>query len=92
MEAVVERLDQIGVAWEAWTGEAAPGQTELNLAPTTSLAVADNWARTRQIMREVGFERGHTVSFMAKPTAGFGGDYRPRSFAMIVFMTSLVPP
>lgn len=72
MEAVVERLDQLGIVWEAWTDEAAPGQTELNIAPTDPLRLADNWARTRQVMREVGFELGHTVSFMAKPTAGFG--------------------
>lgn len=72
MEAVVARLDELGITWEAWTDEAAPGQTELNLAPTAPLTLGDNWARTRQVMREVGFELGHTVSFMAKPTAGFG--------------------
>lgn len=72
MEAVVARLDEIGIVWEAWTDEAAPGQTELNLAPTDPLTLCDNWARTRQVMREVAHEKGHTVSFMAKPTAGFG--------------------
>ncbi|MBM0126760.1 glutamine synthetase family protein [Pimelobacter simplex] len=72
MEAVVERLDQVGITWEAWTDEAAPGQTELNLAPTDPVRLGDNWARTRQVMREVGNALGHTVSFMAKPTAGFG--------------------
>lgn len=72
MEAVVARLDELGIDWEAWTDEAAPGQTELNIAVTDPLRLCDNWARTRQVMREVAFERGHTVSFMAKPTAGFG--------------------
>lgn len=72
MEAVVERLDQVGITWEAWTDEAAPGQTELNLAPTDPVRLGDSWARTRQVMREVAHELGHTVSFMAKPTAGFG--------------------
>ena len=72
MEAVVERLDQVGITWEAWTDEAAPGQTELNLAPTDAVRLGDSWARTRQVMREVAHELGHTVSFMAKPTAGFG--------------------
>jgi glutamine synthetase len=72
MEAVVERLDSVGIAWEAWTDEAAPGQTELNLAVTDPITLCDNWARTRQIMREVAHELGHTVSFMAKPTVGFG--------------------
>lgn len=72
MEAVVDRLDQVGITWEAWTDEAAPGQTELNLAPTDPVRLGDSWARTRQVMREVAHELGHTVSFMAKPTAGFG--------------------
>jgi glutamine synthetase len=72
MEAVVTRLDELGITWEAWTDEAAPGQTELNLAPTDPLALCDGWARTRQVMREVANELDHTVSFMAKPTAGFG--------------------
>jgi glutamine synthetase len=72
MEAVVARLDSVGITWEAWTDEAAPGQTELNIAPTDPITLCDSWARTRQIMREVAFELGHTVSFMAKPTAGFG--------------------
>ncbi|WP_229052503.1 glutamine synthetase family protein [Aeromicrobium sp. Leaf350] len=72
MEAVVSRLDDLGIVWEAWTDEAAAGQTELNLAPQDPLVLADAWVRTRQVMREVAFDRGHTVSFMAKPTAGFG--------------------
>lgn len=72
MEAVASRLDDLGIAWEAWTDEAAAGQTELNLAPQDPLVLADAWVRTRQVMREVAFEQGHTVSFMAKPTAGFG--------------------
>jgi glutamine synthetase len=72
MESVVDRLDQVGISWEAWTDEAAPGQTELNIAPTDPIRLGDSWARTRQVMREVAHELGHTVSFMAKPTAGFG--------------------
>ncbi|KFU80255.1 glutamine synthetase [Amycolatopsis lurida] len=72
MEAVVDRLDRLGIAWEAWTDEAAAGQTELNLPPADPITLADSWARTRQVMREVAFERDHTVTFMAKPTAGYG--------------------
>ncbi|AIG78562.1 glutamate-ammonia ligase [Amycolatopsis japonica] len=72
MEAVVDRLDRVGIVWEAWTDEAAAGQTELNLAPADPITLADSWARTRQVMREVAFDQGHTVTFMAKPTAGYG--------------------
>ncbi|NMO03512.1 glutamine synthetase [Gordonia sp. TBRC 11910] len=72
MEAVVARLDELGISWEAWTDEAAPGQTELNLAPADPLGVGDAWIRTKQVMREIACARGHSVTFMAKPTAGFG--------------------
>ncbi|GAB2738765.1 glutamine synthetase family protein [Salinifilum aidingensis] len=72
MNAVADRLDEVGIAWEAWSDEDAAGQIEFNLAPSDPITVSDAWARTRQIMREVAFERGHTVTFMAKPTAGYG--------------------
>ena len=67
-----DRLDELGIVWEAWTDEAAPGQTELNIAPGAPLAVADAWVRTKQVMREIACEKGRSVTFMAKPTAGFG--------------------
>lgn len=72
MEAVTDRLDELGITWEAWTDEAAPGQTELNLAPADPVALGDAWVRTKQVMREVASEQGRSVTFMAKPTAGFG--------------------
>ncbi|MFI5500731.1 glutamine synthetase family protein [Nocardia asteroides] len=72
MTAVQQRLDEIGIEWEAWSDEDAPGQSELNLVPGTPLSVCDAWARARQVLREVAFEQGHTVTFMAKPTAGYG--------------------
>ncbi|MFC7449610.1 glutamine synthetase family protein [Rhodococcus daqingensis] len=72
MSAVARRLDEIGIEWEAWSDEDAAGQVELNLVPGDPISVCDNWARARQVMREVAFELGHTVTFMAKPTAGYG--------------------
>ncbi|MFE0748001.1 glutamine synthetase family protein [Gordonia sp. NPDC058843] len=72
MEAVTDRLDELGIVWEAWTDEAAPGQTELNIAPSEPLTLADSWVRTKQVMREIACEHGRSVTFMAKPTAGFG--------------------
>ncbi len=72
MNAVADRLDEVGIEWEAWSDEDAAGQIELNLAPGDPISLGDAWARTRQIMREVAFERDHTVTFMAKPTAGYG--------------------
>ncbi|SNY89509.1 glutamine synthetase [Nocardia amikacinitolerans] len=72
MTAVQHRLDEIGIEWEAWSDEDAPGQSELNLVPGSPISVCDAWARARQVLREVAFEQGHTVTFMAKPTAGYG--------------------
>lgn len=72
MTAVERRLDEIGLEWECWNDEAAAGQVELNLVPGSPISVCDAWARTRQVMREVAFDQGHTVTFMAKPTEGYG--------------------
>ncbi|WP_063012722.1 glutamine synthetase family protein [Nocardia kruczakiae] len=72
MTAVSRRLDELGIEWEAWSDEDAAGQVELNLVPGEPIAVCDAWARARQVMREVAFEQGHSVTFMAKPTAGYG--------------------
>ncbi|MFD6059852.1 glutamine synthetase family protein [Rhodococcus wratislaviensis] len=66
MEAVADRLDSIGVPWECLNDEAAAGQIEINLAVSDPLTACDHWTRTRQVMREVAFDLGRTVTFMAK--------------------------
>src|SRR4051794_23963133 len=66
LEAVEARLRSIGINWEAWNDEAAAGQVEVNVAVGDVLDVADRWARTRQVMREVAYQLGRTVTFMAK--------------------------
>ena len=35
MEAVVDRLDQLGITWEAWTDEAAPARPSSTSRPPT---------------------------------------------------------
>ena len=72
LTAVTRRLDALGIEWEAWNDEAAAGQVEVNLAPTDPITAADAWARTRQVMREVAFDRGHCVTFMAKCSDEYG--------------------
>ncbi|WP_396910609.1 glutamine synthetase family protein [Mycolicibacterium sp.] len=72
MSAVADRLDDVGIAWEAFNDEAASGQVELNIAVDDPLIVADNWARARQVMREVAFDQGRSVSFMPKWCDEFG--------------------
>jgi glutamine synthetase len=72
MEAVEERLRSIGIAWEAWNDEAAAGQVEVNVALGDIVDVADRWARTRQVMREVAYQLGRSVTFMAKWSDAWG--------------------
>lgn len=72
LSVVVARLEELGIGWEAYNDEGAVGQIEINLAPVDALTAADNWARARQVMREVAAEQGHCVTFMAKPTDGWG--------------------
>jgi glutamine synthetase len=72
LEAVEARLRSIGIAWEAWNDEAAAGQIEVNVAVGDIVGVADRWARTRQVMREVAYELGRSVTFMAKWSGAWG--------------------
>jgi glutamine synthetase len=65
VDAVVRRLDDLGISWEYWSSETAPGQVEINLAPTDPLAAADNVTRTKLALREVAEEHGRSVTFMA---------------------------
>jgi glutamine synthetase len=72
MDAALERLDALGIAWEAFSDEAAPGQFEVNLEPADPVTAADRAMRTRQVLREVAIDLGYCVTFMAKPTAEYG--------------------
>ena len=72
MTEICSRLDGYGVPWEAWNAEAAAGQFELNLMPTGPLAAADHVILARQVCKEVAFERGLSVTFMARVTQDYG--------------------
>ncbi len=72
MTTVVERLVALGIPWEAYNDEAAAGQIEFNIAPADPITTGDYWARTRQVMREVAFDLGRTVTFMAKWSDEYG--------------------
>lgn len=72
MKAVADRLDAIGVPWEAFSDEGAAGQFEFNIAPSDPVQASDRWLRARQVMREVAFEQGKCVSFMAKWSDAYG--------------------
>ena len=72
LDVVLDRLEGLGIPVEGWHDEAAPGQLEINLEPTGPLAACDAVVRAKQVMREVALEQGHTVTFMAKPSAEYG--------------------
>lgn len=72
LSTVALRMIQIGIPWEAYSDEGAAGQIEININPADPVATADHWARTRQLMREVAFEQGRVVTFMAKPSDDWG--------------------
>ncbi len=72
MDDVVRRLDGLGLPWEAWSDEAAPGQVELNFEPADPLTTADRVLRAKQAVKEVAIDRGASATFMAKPTAHYG--------------------
>lgn len=72
MDAVAARLDELGIPWEGWSDEAAAGQIEFNLSPADPVTAADRWVRVRQIMREVAYSLGRSVTFMAKWSAEYG--------------------
>jgi len=65
MDAVVRRLEALGIDWESWSNETAPGQAEINLAPADPVATGDAVTRAKLALREVAAELGHSVTFMA---------------------------
>lgn len=72
MDEVVRRLDALGIPWETWSDEAAPGQLELNFEPADPVRAADAVFRAKQVIKEVAIDRGVSATFMAKPTTEYG--------------------
>ena len=71
-DELTRRLDGMGIAWDAWSAEAAPGQFELNLPPADPVTAADQTMRVRTAMKETASDLGLSVTFMAKPTEAYG--------------------
>jgi len=65
MDAACRRLEELGVGWEYWSNETAPGQVEVNLAPADPVSSADQVIRAKQALRDVAAEQGRSVTFMA---------------------------
>lgn len=65
MDAVMRRLEALGIGWESWSSETAPGQFEINLDRADPLTLADRVTRTKLTLREVAAAQGRSVTFMA---------------------------
>jgi glutamine synthetase len=72
MRSAIRRLDQMGIGWEAFNDEAAPGQFELNLAPTDPVTAADWTVRAKRALRDAAYEHERAVTFMARPFPVYG--------------------
>ena len=72
MDEVIRRLEGMGIQWDAWVDEAAPGQFEINFPAQDPVAAADTAMRARSVFKETAIDMGHSVTFMAKPTDTYG--------------------
>ncbi|HZN14277.1 MAG TPA: glutamine synthetase family protein [Acidimicrobiales bacterium] len=72
LRSATERLEAMGIPWEAFNDEAAPGQFELNLAPADPVTTADRTVRAKRALRDAAYEHGHAVTFMARPFPIYG--------------------
>ncbi len=72
LRSATDRLEAMGIPWEAFNDEAAPGQFELNLAPADPVTTADRTVRAKRALRDAAYEHGHTVTFMARPFPIYG--------------------
>jgi glutamine synthetase len=64
---------QAGVPIEASKGEAAPGQHELNIHYSDALEAADRHVLFKHGVKEIAWQNGRAVTFMAKPNESWTG-------------------
>ena len=66
MRAIRNGLHGAGVPVESTKGEAEAGQGEINVRYSDALDTADNHAITKNACREIAWQNGHALTFMAK--------------------------
>ena len=71
---ILDDLDATGVAVHQVAKEYGPGQFEISLLPTGTLAAADRFLLARQLIRAAARAEGATASFMPKPYADIAGN------------------
>ena len=71
--AIARMLEDMDLDPESMHHEVAPGQHEIDLAPTDALTAADRLATLRTVVRGVALQHGMTATFMPKPLFGRSG-------------------
>lgn len=66
LRALRNGLQASGIQVESSKGEWGPGQEEINLHYTDALAMADRHVTVKSACREIAFQKGMAVTFMAK--------------------------
>jgi glutamine synthetase len=67
-------MGEAAIPIEFSKGEASPGQHELNIRYAPALEAADRHALFKQGIKEIAWQRGHAVTFMAKPDHRWTGN------------------
>jgi len=66
MRALRNGLQGAGVGVENTKGEADPGQAEINVRYSDALEMADNHCLVKNAVKEIAFQQGRAVTFLAK--------------------------
>ncbi|CAN5529206.1 glutamine synthetase family protein [soil metagenome] len=67
------QMSAAGIPIEFSKGEAAPGQHEVNIHYAEALESADRHALFKHGVKEIAWQNGHAVTFMAKPDHAWTG-------------------
>jgi glutamine synthetase len=76
IDAVEEALEASGIVVDQMQGEGGTGQLEINMAPDSPLAAADNCIAFKHLAKAVAHRQGLSATFLSKPLeaeAGSGG-------------------
>ena len=73
MRPIRNHLAAAGIPVEGTKGEAAAGQAELNIVYAEALACADMHSFAKHAVKEIAWQQGRSVTFLAKPAADTSG-------------------
>jgi glutamine synthetase len=76
MRRVRNGLQAAGIDVENSKGEASAGQAEINVTYCDGLTMADNHVLVKNAIKEMAFQEGRAITFMAKWDAGAAGSRR----------------